>query len=107
MGPGLQTPQRLAPMEGRQIRRNSIQARGNAGSKGAGREGRTGRLLVGEPWEQHAHLRYRLGLGRCTAGWLTDGFIDRRRGDFLTRGEAFRRFPDEAGRTRGHGTANW
>lgn len=70
------------------------------------REDRTGRLFVGEPWEQHADLRRRLDLGRRTNGWLTDGFIDRRAGDFLTRGQAARRFPDKAGRTRGRGVAD-
>ena len=70
------------------------------------REDRTGRLWTGEPWEQHADLRRRCALGEHTDGWLTPGFIDRRTGEFLTRGQAFRRFPGEAGRTRGHGLAD-
>jgi hypothetical protein len=70
------------------------------------REDRTGRLWTGEPWEQHADLRLRCELGERTDGWLTPGFIDRRTGEFLTRGQAFRRFPGEAGRTRGHGLAD-
>jgi hypothetical protein len=70
------------------------------------RELRSGRTWVGEPWEQHADLRRRCDLGERTDGWLVPGFIDRRSGEFLTRSQAFRRFPDEAGRTRGHGLAD-
>lgn len=70
------------------------------------RESRTGRLFVGEPWEQHADLRRRLGLGERTDGWLAAGFVDRRSGEFLTRGQAAQRFPNEAGRTRGYGIAD-
>lgn len=36
----------------------------------------TGRLYVGERWEQHADLRERCDLGERTDGWLTPGFID-------------------------------
>ena len=37
---------------------------------------------------------------------LTPGFIDCRTGEFLDRGQAFRRFLNEAGRTRGYGVAD-
>lgn len=70
------------------------------------RENRSGRLWVGESWEQHADLRRRCELGERTDGWLTPGFIDRETGEFLTRGQAFRRFPEEAGKTRGYGMAD-
>jgi hypothetical protein len=66
----------------------------------------TGHCFTGEPWEQHADLRQRLRLGRRTDGWLTAGFIDRETGEFLDRSAAARRFPAEAGRTRGLGTAD-
>jgi hypothetical protein len=69
-------------------------------------ESHSGRLFVGQPWEQHADLRRRLGLGERTDGWLTAGFVDRRTGEFLTRGQAARRFPEETGRTRGRGIAD-
>jgi len=70
------------------------------------REKETGRLWVGAPGEQHADLRRRCGLGDRTAGWLTDGFVDLDTGEFLTRGQAARRWPQEAGRTHGRGTAD-
>jgi hypothetical protein len=70
------------------------------------REKRTGRLWIGEPGEQHADLRRRCDLGERTAGWLLDGFLDLDAGEFLTRGQAWRRWPAEAGRTRGRGTAD-
>jgi hypothetical protein len=70
------------------------------------RERKTGRLWVGEPGEQHADVRRRCQLGARTAGWLTDGFVDRDTGEFLTRGQAARRWPEEAGRTHGRGTAD-
>lgn len=67
---------------------------------------RSGRIYAGEPWEQHADLRRRLGLGGRTDGWLCAGFIDRSSGEFLARGQAAQRFPNEAGRTRGYGIAD-
>ena len=67
---------------------------------------RSGRVHRGLTWEQHADLRRRLDLGTRTDGWLTAGFVDLDTGEFLTRGEAARRFPAEAGRTHGHGTAD-
>lgn len=70
------------------------------------REKRSGRLWIGEPWEQHADLRRRHQLGARTAGWLTDGFVDLDTGAFVTRGQAARRWPGEAGRTHGRGTAD-
>jgi len=70
------------------------------------KEKKTGRVFLGKPWEQHADLRLREGLGEQTAGWLIDGFVDRRTGEFLTRGQTARRFPNEAGRTRGFGVAD-
>jgi hypothetical protein len=70
------------------------------------REKRSGRLWVGEPWEQHPDVRRRHVLGARTAGWLVDGFVDLDTGEFLTRGQAARRWPDEAGRTFGRGTAD-
>jgi hypothetical protein len=66
----------------------------------------TGKLYVGERWEQHADLRHRCDLGERTDGWLTPGFIDLETSEFLTRSQAFRRFPKEAGRVRGHGLAD-
>ena len=66
----------------------------------------TGKLYVGERWEQHDDLRRRRDLGERTDGWLTPGFIDLDTGEFLTRSQAFRRFPKEAGRTRGYGLAD-
>ena len=70
------------------------------------RERKTGKIFKGQAHEQHADLREREGLGRSTEGWLEAGFIDLDIGDFLTRGEPARRFPLEAGRTRGRGCAD-
>jgi len=66
----------------------------------------TGKLYVGELWEQHDDLRKRCDLGERTDGWLTPGFVDLETREFLDRGQAFRRFPGEAGRTRGYGLAD-
>jgi hypothetical protein len=70
------------------------------------RERKTGKVIRGEPWEQHADTRRRLDLGERTAGWLEDGFVDLVTGEFLSRGQAARRWPGEAGRTRGFGVAD-
>ena len=70
------------------------------------RERKTGRIFRGESHEAHADLRQREGLGRSTEGWLDAGFIDLEADEFLTRGGAARRFPFEAGRTRGRGCAD-
>lgn len=70
------------------------------------RERKTGRVWAGEPGEQHADVRRRCQLGARTAGWLTDGFIDLDTDEFLTRGQAARRWPEEAGKTHGRGTAD-
>jgi hypothetical protein len=70
------------------------------------RERRTRQVIVGDPWEQHADLQRRLRLGPKLGGWLDAGFVDRSTGEFLTRGQAARRFPGEAGQHRGHGVAD-
>ena len=70
------------------------------------REKKTGKIIRGEPWEQHADTRKRLDLGERTAGWLEDGFVDLVTGDFFSRGQAARRWPAEAGRVRGFGVAD-
>jgi len=70
------------------------------------RERKTGKIIRGEPWEQHADTRKRLDLGERAAGWLEDGFVDLVTGDFLSRGQAARKWPEEAGRARGFGVAD-
>ncbi len=70
------------------------------------RERKTGRIYRGEAHEMHADLRVRERLGPRTEGWLDAGFIDLEADEFLTRGGAARRFPFEAGRTRGRGCAD-